>query len=173
MHISFIKLKPLEFQNVSYLISETNDKCNTHLSENVTTFYCRNVVWAHSFFLLVCELFRFHSRNKNMIAIYDIQYFWRNVQNKPNEICYKVVFNQTYVLILVLPNTTINISTNTVLKKLKLTFNRSSVGKLTPKTDMRHVTVEGSIIRCDSKAKKIKTKKPIKILLSSTRPGEV
>ena len=162
MHISFIKLKPLEFQNVSYLISETNDKCNTHLSENVTTFYCRNVVWAHSFFLLVCELFRFHSRNKNMIAIYDIQYFWRNVQNKPNEICYKVVFNQTYVLILVLPNTTINISTNTVLKKLKLTFNRSSVGKLTPKTDMRHVTVEGSIIRCDSKAKKIKTKKPIK-----------
>ena len=147
----FYKIKTTGVRNVYW-----KQSC-THLSENVATFYCRNVVWTYSFFQLVCELFCFHKRNKSMVTIYDINYLWRNVQNKPNEICYKVVFNQKSVLILVLSNTMINISANTVLKKLKLTFSRLSFDKLTPKTGMRHL--EGSIIRYDSKAKKIKSKK--------------
>ena len=45
-----------------------------------------------------------------------------NEQNKPNGRYHGDVFNQMYILILILSNTTINISTNTNLEKIMVDF---------------------------------------------------
>ena len=44
------------------------------------------------------------------------------MQNKPNTRCYRDVFNQMYILVLILSNTTINISTNTNLEQIMVDF---------------------------------------------------
>ena len=95
--------------------------------------------------------------------------------------CYEDAFNQMYILLSILSNTTINISTNTNFEQIMVDFSISSsqlwtrfwrnwtwlwtsplIGKLTPKTDKGHWTIKGSTTSYDSKAKKIKIKNPVK-----------
>ena len=123
----------------------------------------------------------------------------RSVQNKPNGRCYEDVFNQMYILILVLSNTTINISTNTNFEQIMVDFSINWLCKLFhqanfglsfeeieidfeqllwlanwhQKTDKGHWTVEGSTMWYSSKDNKIKLKILSKILPNSTRPREV
>ena len=45
-----------------------------------------------------------------------------NMQNKPNGICYRDLFNQMCIMVLVLSNTIINISTNTNFEQIMVDF---------------------------------------------------
>ena len=49
-----------------------------------------------------------------------------NVQNKPNKRCYRDVPNQMYILVLILPNTTNNISTNINFEQIMVNFSTST-----------------------------------------------
>ena len=49
-------------------------------------------------------------------------YSYGNVQNTPNGKCYGDLSNQIYIMILVLSNTTINISTNTNFEQIMVNF---------------------------------------------------
>ena len=49
-------------------------------------------------------------------------YLCGNVRNKLDGKCYKDVLNQTYILILVSPNKTINICANTTFEQVMVNF---------------------------------------------------
>ena len=48
------------------------------------------------------------------------------MQNKPNKRCYRDVLNQMYILVLILPNTTINISTNINFEQIMVNFSTNT-----------------------------------------------
>ena len=124
-------------------------------------------------------------------------YSCRNVQNKPIGRFCGDVFNQMYILILVLSNT--NISTNTNFEQIMVDFSINWLCKVFhqanfglgfkefgidfeqalwlanwhQKTDKGYWTVEGSTMWYSSKDNKIKSKILSKILSNSTRLTEV
>ena len=122
-----------------------------------------------------------------------------NVQSKPNGRFYGDVLNEMYILILVLSNTIINISTNTNFEQIMVDFSINWLCKVFhqanfglgfkefgidfeqalwlanwhQKTDKGYWTVEGSTMWYSSKDNKIKSKILSKILSNSTRLTEV
>ena len=59
-----------------------------------------------------------------------IAYLYGNIQNKPKRRCYKDTFNQTYTLILLLSNTTINIFAKTTFEQIMVNFSINWLYKL-------------------------------------------